>query len=119
MKTALKNLQDDELVEEFRSIAEHLGESVVHWLPAVRDTRRLFAVGDEIRERGRESRLKFAALLHSDNRFVRYYAAQELIGLLPQQCRSIIEENTKEFDAIASDARGFLRAIDEGTYKPE
>ena len=46
-------------------------------------------------------------------------AAQELYGLLPDQCRPIIEENTRELDAIAGDARGFLRAIDEGTYKPE
>jgi hypothetical protein len=79
----------------------------------------LFALEDEIRGRGREARLKLAPLLHSDSRFVRYYAAQELIGLLPKECRPIIEENTREFDAIAGDARGFLRAIDEGTYKPE
>ena len=52
------------------------------------------------------------------DRFVRYYTAQELYGVLPQQCRSIIEENIREFDAVAGDARGFLRAIDEGTYKP-
>jgi hypothetical protein len=118
MNTRLSTLSDDELVREFSSIARQLGEAVLNWLPAIRDARQLFAIKDIFRERGRESRLKLARLLDSDNRFLRYYAAKELIGLIPDQCRPIIEENTKEFDAIAGDARGFLRAIDEGTYKP-
>jgi len=120
MASCLKALSDEKLVEKFSSIAQCLGEIVVNWLPGgAKETRRLFALEDEIRGRGREARLKLAPLLHSDSRFVRYYAAQELIGLLPKECRPIIEENTREFDAIAGDARGFLRAIDEGTYKPE
>jgi hypothetical protein len=120
MKSQFKALSDEDLVEAFSPIAQRLGEIVVNWLPGgAKETRRLFALEDEIRGRGREARLKLAPPLHSDYRFVRYYAAQELIGLLPEKCRSIIEENTRECDAIAGDARGFLRAIDEGTYKPE
>jgi hypothetical protein len=118
LKPPLESLNDDELVREFSLVARQLGEAVLNWLPAVRNARQLFAIKDSFRERGREARLKLARLLDSDDRFVRYYAAKELIGLMPQQCRPIIEENTKEFDAIAGDARGFLRAIDEGTYKP-
>lgn len=91
----------------------------MNWLPAAKKTDQLFAVKRVLRSRGREARLKLAPLLKRSDRFVRYYAAQELYGLLPQQCRPIVLENTREFDAIAGDAKGFLRAIDEGTYKPE
>jgi hypothetical protein len=119
MKSSIDRLSDDELVNIFAIIADNLGEIVVNWLPGgASETRRLFATRNVLQHRGRNSRIKLARLLHDKNRFVRYYAAQELIGLLPEESRPIIEENTKEFDAIAGDARGFLRAIDDGTYKP-
>lgn len=119
MKSTLKGRSDDELLRDYALIAQQLGEAVINWMPAVGLTNRLFALEGEIKSRGPNSRLKLAALLKSDNRFVRYYTAQELYGLLPDQCRPIIEKNTKEFDAIAGDARGFLRAIDDGSYKPQ
>jgi hypothetical protein len=119
MISSFKSRSDDELLAEYATTACRLGEAIVNWMPGVRLTKRLFAIEKVIKERGLNCRLKLAALLISDNRFVRYYAAQELYGLLPDQCRPIIEANTREFDAIAGDARGFLRAIDEGTYKPE
>jgi hypothetical protein len=119
MNSSLKSRSEDELLVEYAVVARQLGEAVVNWRPAVRLTNRLFSIEKEIKKRGLNSRLKLVALLKSDNRFVRYYTAQELYGLLPDQCRPIIEANTREFDAIAGDARGFLRAIDEGTYKPE
>lgn len=120
MRTELQAASDPELVCAFRSTAQELGEIVTCWLPGgAQLTRRLFSIRNVLRHRGNISRLKLAELLHDDNRFVRYYTAQELYGVLPQQCRPIIEANTKEVDAIAGDARGFLRAIDEGTYNPE
>jgi hypothetical protein len=119
MKRSLNSFSDEELVDQFATIARHLGEIVVNWLPGdALETRRLFETRNVLRHRGQQSRLKLAVLLQNNDRFVRYYTARELFGLLPQPCRSIIEENTKEFDAIAGDARGFLRAIDEGTFKP-
>ena len=119
MNSRFEAYQDEQLLAEYEIIAQRLGEAVVNWMPAVRLTNRLFMIEKEIKNRGPKIRLKLAPLLKSDSRFVRYYAAQELYGLLPDQCRPIIEENTREFDALAGDARGFLRAIDEGTYKPE
>jgi hypothetical protein len=72
MASRLKALSDEKLVEKFSSIAQCLGEIVVNWLPGgAKETRRLFALEDEIRGRGREARLKLAPLLHSDSRFVR------------------------------------------------
>jgi hypothetical protein len=119
MRSTLDSLSDEELVNKFRKIAVKLGEIVVNWLPdGPQVTRNLFAIRNVLRNRGQGSREKLAPLLRDSNRFVRYYASKELIGLFPEQCRPIIEENTREFDAIAGDARGFLRSIDEGTYKP-
>jgi hypothetical protein len=120
MKTQLESVTDEELVQKFRLTAQKLGDIVVNWLPGgSRVTRQLFAVRNVLRHRGTTSRLKLAELLGDHDRFVRYYAARELYGPLPQQCRPVIEENTREFDAIAGDARHFLRGIDEGTYKPQ
>jgi hypothetical protein len=110
-------MTDDQLIDHYAALAERVGEAIVNWMPGARLKRRLYVLEDEIKARG--ARTKLAKLLSDDNRFVRYYTAQELYGLFPAQCRPIIEENTREFDAIAGDARGFLRAIDEGTYKPQ
>jgi hypothetical protein len=110
-------LSDEQLIDQYASLAKRVGEAIVNWMPGARLKHQLYALENEIKMRG--ARVQLAKLLSDDNRFVRYYAAQELYGLLPQQCRPIIEANTREFDAIAGDARGFLRAIDEGTYKPE
>ena len=110
-------LDDDQLIQHYALLAKQVGEAIINWMPGARLKRRLYALEGEIKARG--ARMKLVKLLSDDNRFVRYYAAQELYGLFPQQCHPIIEENTREFDAIAGDARGFLRAIDEGTYKPE
>jgi hypothetical protein len=110
-------LNEDQPIEQYATLAKQVGEAIVNWMPGAGLKRRLYALESEIKARG--ARLKLTKLLSDDNRFVRYYTAQELYGLLPDQCRPIIEANTREFDAIAGDARGFLRAIDEGTYKPE
>lgn len=115
----LSKYSDGDLVDRFKAMASQVGDAVVNWMPATKKTDQLFTVKRALKSRGREARLKLEPLLKDPDRFVRSYAAQELYGLLPGQCRPIIEENTRELDAIAGDARGFLRAIDEGTYKPE
>ena len=115
----LANNSDDELVDRFKSIAVQAGDAIVNWIPAAKKVDQLFAVKRVLRRRGRAARLKLEPLLKDPDRFARYYAAKELYGLLPERCRPIIEENTRELDAIAGDARGFLGAIDEGTYRPE
>jgi hypothetical protein len=49
----------------------------------ISEMKQLFRIRDILRQRGSESRLKLAVLLQNNDRFVRYYTAQELIGLLP------------------------------------
>jgi len=78
------------------------------------------AIDSVLRRRGVESRIKLVVLLDDKNRFVRYYAAEYLLGLVPDRARAVIEWNAKYgFDAIAGDARGLLRALDTGQYKPD
>jgi hypothetical protein len=57
--------------------------------------------------------------LESKNRYIQYYAALELEGLVPERCRRIIGENAKQGDAIAGDAGMHLYFVDSGVYKPD
>ena len=57
-------------------MAGQVSEAIVNWMPAAGSTYRLYALEDEIKARG--ARMKLAELLSVNNRFVRYYAAQEL-----------------------------------------
>jgi hypothetical protein len=119
MKPRFTRFSDEKLVERFRVAAHDLGEAVTTWMPAVGLTNRLFEIKAALRARGKEARLKLAPLLGSNDRFVRYYAAKELYGLLPELCRPIIEENSRSLDALRGDAGMHLRAIDTGFYKPD
>jgi hypothetical protein len=112
-------LSDGELVVEFRSIAQRLGDDVVNWESGMAATERLRAVTAILRGRGRGARLRLTPLLDDENRFVRYYAARHLLALLPERSRKIIEENAKQHDTIAGDAGMLLHRIDSGQYKPD
>jgi hypothetical protein len=118
----LNNLTDDELVERFIKAAKEQGYAVLD--SEVRRANRMFhfirAIDSLLRERGTKSRENLLPLLEHKDRFVRYYAAQALLGLVPERARAVIEWNAKYgFDAIAGDANGLLRAFDTGEYKPD
>jgi hypothetical protein len=66
-----------------------------------------------------QKRLLLAPLLDDANRFIQYYAAKHLEGLIPERCRQIIEWNAKQRDAIAGDAGMRIEAVDSGFYKPD
>jgi hypothetical protein len=112
-------LDDEQLIGEFSRAADELGNAVNLWLPTKKATEELFAVRNEIRSRGPKVRRQLVPLLESDNRFVRYYAAQQLLALEPKRSREVIEESAKQGDAVAGDAGMFLHFIDSGVYKPE
>ena len=112
-------LSDEDLIALFRQQAHRLGSEVVDMEPAVQIARNLMAIENELRLRGRTVRLRLLPFLEDQDRFVRYYAAQHLLGIAPVEARKVIEENAKYwFDAIAGDARGTLREFDTGKYKP-
>src|SRR6266852_3268456 len=118
----LVGLSEARLVEEFAALARQAGSAVLDSESgdANRAIRGMWDIGGVLRSRGREARLSLVALLDDKDRSVRYYAAQALLGLVPQRARAEIEWNAKYwFDAIAGDARGLLRAFDSGEYEPD
>jgi Domain of unknown function (DUF2019) len=120
--TDFQNLTEEELVGRFSKAAKHMGRAVL--ASAVGKANASFQMMWDIdlvlRSRGRWARLKLLPLLDSSDRFVRYYAAKKLLGVVPGRARAEIEWNADfGFDAIAGDARGLLRAFDSGEYKPD
>jgi hypothetical protein len=109
----LSGQSDDQLIEQFRQMAIETGEATVNWLPAAQKKRRLLDIVDALRGRGQEPLLKLSRLLRDANRFARYYTATELLDAFPHQCLPVVEENAKELDALAGDARFCLRVFKE------
>ena len=113
-------LDNDKLVSIFADTASILGETVNNWIGSgAKESRRLINIGNALRRRGEGARLLLVPFLDSKNRFVQYYAALELEGLMPKRCREIIEWNAKQRDAIAGDAGMHLHAVDSGFSKPD
>ena len=117
---SFEKFDDADLIRMFADTAATLGEIVNNWLGSgAKESHKLNKIGNILRSRGKHTRLLLTPLLRSDNRFVKYYAAIELEGLLPDPCRRIIEENAKQGDAIAGDAGMHLHAIESGIYRPD
>ena len=114
-----EKFDDEALVKAFIETATHLGEAVNYWMPTNSAARQLLDISKMLRKRGPKTRLLLVPLLDEANRFVQYYAAKHLEGLIPERCRQIIEWNTKQRDAIAGDAGMHLDAVDSGFYKPK
>jgi len=72
-----------------------------------------------MRRRGYQFRIKLAPLLEDKDRFVQYYAARQLLAIMPERSRRIIEENAKQGDALAGHAGMLLHTIDSGIYRPK
>jgi len=115
----LSQFDNEQLIVKFAWAADKLGNAINLWLPTERETENLLSIRNEIRLRGPKARRQLIPLLEHDNRFVRYYAAQQLLALEPKRSRQIIEENAKQGDAVAGDAGMFLYFLDSGVYKPE
>jgi len=118
----LDRLSDKELIDRFVLSAKKMGAAVQD-----SDTRQancmyhLMRVIDFVlRARGKATRLKLLPLLDDGDRFVRYYAAKKLLGVVPDRARPVIEWTHKYwFDAIAGDAGMTLDNLDSGFYKPD
>jgi hypothetical protein len=117
----LNQMSDTELVSEFVAAAKARGLAVTEL-----DSRcanvwfdRMKAVDQELRARGTAARMALGPLLDVPDRFVRYYAAIYLLALMPDEARTVLEWNAAYgADTLGADARGFLQAIDDGSYKP-
>ena len=118
----LEELTTDQLIQEFSRLAREMGAAA---LDSETDRfNRMFAkmeaIDRQLRSRGRAARMALSVLLDSDYRFVRYYAATYLLGLIPDRARAELEWNRKYwFDALAGDAGMTLYNLDTGFYKPD
>jgi hypothetical protein len=118
----LSKLSDEELIERFSGAAKEMGAAVLDSAVGKANARfqTMWDIDQILRSRGPSSRLKLLPLLDEADRFIRYYTAKKLLGLVPDRARTEIERNAKYgFDAIAGDANGLLRAFDSGEYKPD
>jgi hypothetical protein len=122
MPSAFVDLTNQALIDKFSELAKKMG---IHVLEC--DTAKANRIFDQmekidriLRDRGSIARFLLLPLLDDRDRFVRYYAAQYLLGLAPERARAVIEWNKKYgFDAIAGDAGMLLRSLDSGKYKPD
>ena len=91
----LAGLGEDQLIERFAELALCTGLAVLdsNTTTANRTLSRLWAIEDTLKSRGREARLHRVPLLGHKDRFVRYYAAQALLGVAPERARAVIEWN--------------------------
>lgn len=122
MKTNLNVLTTHQLVLEFIRLAKGRGAAVLD--SEVRRANQLFSgmqeIDRELRSRGRAARMALSPLLDDEDRFVRYYAAKYLLGLVPESARRVIEAIAKlKFDALSLDAGMCLYALDKGIFKPD
>jgi hypothetical protein len=123
MKSArFHELTNDELVQAFVRLAKQMGAAVLD--SETRRFNRMFpgmqAIDRELRSRGRDARMALCPLLEDQDRFVRYYAAKKLLGLVPDRARTVIEDIAKiKYDALTFDAGMCLYALDEGIFKPD
>ena len=106
-KIDLAGVVDENLIDRFIVAAKKMGAAVLD--SEVREANRMYhylrAIDLELRSRGVDARLKLKPLLKHKNRFVQYYAAQKLLGLVPDRARAVLEWKQKYgFDALAGDA---------------
>lgn len=122
MTSNYMKLAEAEPIRKFAALAKQSGTAIMDGEVGLanRSLVRMWVIEDVLRARGRPARLALVPLLSDQDRMVRYYAAQHLLGIVPERARPVIEENAKFwFDPIAADARGTLRMIDSGEYKPD
>ena len=111
----LERLSNQQLIEQFAVASKKLGSAVLDSdnRRANRVSRQIIAIRDVLGRRGRAAMLELLPLLESKDRFVSYYAATQLIGIIPSKARAVVEWNAKfGFDAIAGDARMTLIELD-------
>jgi hypothetical protein len=114
-------MSDADLVNQFVTAAKARGQAVTEF-----DSRRanawfdrMKAIDGQLRARGDTARLELLPLLQASDRFVRYYAAIYLLALVPDQARAELKLSAKYgTDTLAVNARSFLDALENGSYKP-
>ena len=111
----------DELVQEFANLALSQGEAEL-WdnIPKYNLLyRRMKFVEQELKRRSADQRSKLVPLQQHPHAQVRLMAAIATLAIAPEVSRETLRliSDRNEYPQ-AADARGMLRALDEGTYIP-
>ena len=121
-KLNIGKVSTEALVTLFADLSKRQGDALI-----VDDTRRsnrifyrILDIDSELRARGPEARLKLKALLIHPNPFVRMNAAVKILGLVPQEARSILQEiDDARVQPEALHAGMKLLAFDRGEWVPD
>jgi hypothetical protein len=77
-------------------------------------------IDNKLRAHGSEARMTLTSLLDDENRAVRFFAANYLLGLIPDRARRVVEEiASPKIDAMSFEAGMCLYCLDEGIYRPD
>ncbi len=77
------------------------------------------AIDDELRKRGREARLALCKLYDHPNMQVRLQAARLTLAVAPAAARQVVDAIARSGRMPqAAEARGTLRNLDNGVFKP-
>ena len=105
--TSLCEQEDDALLADERSRYKRLFFRVV-------------ALNDELKARGRDARLALKPLLQHRNPQVRLNAAQDLLAVIPQEARSILQDlRDSRAGPQCLDAGMTLWNLDRGVFTPD
>lgn len=121
-RKSLQELAVGDLVEQFAEIGVSQDRALTYSKIAM--FKKLYgqmtAVDKELRRRGRDARLALCKLYAHPNYQVRLQAARLTLGVAPTEARQTIEAIARSGRMPqAGDARGTLRNLDTGFYKPD
>jgi hypothetical protein len=121
MSATLHDLSVDQLVQRFTNIA--LGQDEALLTNEIAKFNRLYdsmdAVEAELQGRAGDQRQALVPLLGHPNAQVRLKTAIATLGVAPQAARKALQTiSDRDEYPQAANARGMMRALDEGTFTP-
>jgi hypothetical protein len=118
---ALEVMTSDELFERFVSIALAQDDALLHEKYGKYNHLydQMTALERELRRRGSDARRVLLRAFEHPNAQVRLKAAIATLAVAPEQARQVLQtiSDRNEYPQ-AADARGMMRALDEGTFLP-
>ena len=120
-RTVLQDVSVAQLVESFTSIALDQDKALL-WDEIAKYNRlydKMEVVEEELKKREGDERQALSALYHHSNAQVRLKSAIATLAIAPEEARAVLQKlsDRNEYPQ-AADARGMLRALDEGRYTP-
>ena len=120
-REALASLSTDDLVQQFADACVGQDKAIMSERLATfkKFHAQMKTADQELRRRGRDARLALLTLYDHPNMQVRLQAATFTVALAPDAARQLLHAIARSnWMPQAADARGALRNLDEGVFKP-